>query len=138
MKFDGYDTELARVLDDVAPIYHYRRQANEAEKESAPRIERVKQWMALNFDALDRDERGRAYIVDGEHSLRAILSERASTDWDVAHMPPVVINWLHAHGLLTVNTRAFDALKATETEYDLAKTYRLTGSTYALIVEENK
>ncbi len=100
----------------------------------------LKQWMQLNRDRLDVDARGRPCIVDGEHGLTAYLAPRKSAEWDVAHMPWHVIEWLVTHSLLTVNTRAFEALRETVTaqEYEEAKRYRLDGSTDALYVEPVK
>lgn len=83
--------------------------------------DKLKDFMTLE----DIDE-----LVDGETGYGVELDQpRRITTWDVEHMPDQLIIDLAHRGLLTVNTKAFDALRkaAGSPVLDAAEKYRMIG-----------
>ena len=97
----------------------------------------VKQWMQLNADGLDHDEKGAPYLDDGEHGIRAKLESRKTTSWDLRPAPPDVILYLAGEGLLKVDTAAYDSRRKTApaTQLDDAMDYRHEGEDDSLRFE---
>ena len=117
----------------IARIFALRVIANAATKDAEPLAAQLRQWLELE---------GRDELLDGEHSLRAYLEPRSSTEWNVSRMPPSVVLFLAQAGLLTVSTAAFDNRRKNDgaVELDDAMRFRMdkAGSSYALQIRSTK
>ncbi len=90
--------------------------------------DKLKRFMELE----DIDE-----LVDGETGYGVELAPpRRTTTWDVEHMPDQLIADLARRGLLTVNTKALDALRKAggTATLDDAQGYRMTGEGAAPLI----
>ena len=115
-------TAVRAGMEQVAQAYAVEKDAHTAQGRSLDGIrDRLKQFMGLeNIDEL----------VDGETGYGVELGEPTrATTWDVEHMPDQLVVHLAKRGLLTVSTRAFDALRkaAGSPVLDDAERFRMTG-----------
>ena len=129
--------DQATIVAKLNELYQARQAKNEAGKVDAALTEQVKQWLQLNADGLDHDEKGNPYLDDGEHGIRGKLTPRKTTTWDIRRAPVEVILYLAHEGLLSVQTAAFDSRRKTApaTQLDDAMDYRHEGEEASLKFE---
>ncbi len=124
----------AEIIGLLSPLMSARESKNEAGREDSRLTERVKQYMTL--EGLDS-------LHDGEHGITARITDTKRTSWDLRSLDERLVLALWRAGLLTVETRAFDALRkaAPTTDWDdvnRAPGVRQEGSTTTLHIERDK
>lgn len=136
----GLIAEQATIVAKLNDLFQARSAKNAAGKVDNELTAVVKQWMQLNADGLDKDEKGDPYLDDGEHGIRAKLESRRSISWDLRRAPDEVVLYLARDGLLKVDNTAFEARRkvAPAVHLDDAMAYRHEGEESALRVEALK
>ena len=123
--------ERRQIVELLAPLQVAREESRVAGKRASDLGDRVKNWMLLE---------GENEVTDDERGIRVFLQSTTETTWDIEHMREEVVLELAKRGLLTVNTRAFDALKRTATNslMDEADRFRMRGEGSPRLMVESK